>query len=274
MFAIVILNYNSSGDVIKLISQIEVLDATIIVVDNNSTDGSQYNLSKEFLERKNVVFIQSESNNGYAIGNNLGLKVAESMGMQYAFVINPDVSIKNLDVFRVCINTIEDTDSLACAPLIDGVIPFYNRPKLIDLLIPPMIRLRDRSLHLKMLSNGVDAVDVYKLYGCFVCFDIQKFKQIDFFDERTFLYFEESIVAEKAVGKGLRQINILNINVQHVAQSSVKQLGLRQFKFFHNSCLVYLTQFRNIKYPYALVLSIVDVSFRFVVNKLRGTGNG
>ena len=77
--SIIIVNYNTfalTKDTINSILRYSYpFTVEIIVVDNNSTDDSLKNLKKYF-KGKNVRFIESKENNGFAAGNNQGIKEA------------------------------------------------------------------------------------------------------------------------------------------------------------------------------------------------------
>ncbi len=87
--SIIILNYKMGGLVkncLKSIFEHPVNKAIeVIVVDNNSGDGSEELVSTQFPE---VRYIQSGKNYGHAKGNNIGIK--ESTG-RHIMIINPDV---------------------------------------------------------------------------------------------------------------------------------------------------------------------------------------
>ena len=66
------------------------LDVEVIVVDNNSSDGSQALLEDLSLKFNVLRVIKNEENLGFAQGNNLGLK--EAIG-EYILFLNPDTQI-------------------------------------------------------------------------------------------------------------------------------------------------------------------------------------
>ena len=94
--AVVILNYKSWKDTLNEIDmchkEIGIDYENIIVVDNASP-----NESKEELEKNSQLgyrFIYSAENNGYASGNNIGLKCAFNNGYKYALILNNDILFK------------------------------------------------------------------------------------------------------------------------------------------------------------------------------------
>src|SRR6266571_3173577 len=91
---------------------------SLIVVDNNSTDGS-----KEYLrQQKHVTVIQNEENIGYGQAMNRGIAASES---SYVAVLNTDL-ILNGEALTALWNYLEShSDVGICAPLIcnaDGTL--------------------------------------------------------------------------------------------------------------------------------------------------------
>jgi GT2 family glycosyltransferase len=89
--SIIIVNYNAGRDLEECISALEEhtsLPHEVIVVDNNSTDGSMDGLKER---HPDVHIISSETNVGYACGINLG--AAQARG-EYLVIFNPDVIVK------------------------------------------------------------------------------------------------------------------------------------------------------------------------------------
>ena len=78
--AFVILYYKAYEDTIDCIHSVLCLDKNnfeleIIVVDNDSRDGAIDKLKKQF---KDVHYIRNDKNDGYARGNNIGIKYAKN----------------------------------------------------------------------------------------------------------------------------------------------------------------------------------------------------
>lgn len=89
--SVVILNYNGLKNTLECVESIKKQDYSknlleIIVIDNNSEDGSQEALPKI----KGINFIQNYSNLGYAGGNNIGIKKALVRKANFILILNND----------------------------------------------------------------------------------------------------------------------------------------------------------------------------------------
>lgn len=120
--SIIILNYNSGDYLQKCLesiskSEIDSNSFEVIVVDNLSTDNS-IKLAQSFLKKtKNLKFkiLKLKSNNGFAAGNNQGLKVSNSTS-KYVLFLNPDTLVEK-NTFKNMLNFFEtnpDVDAATC----------------------------------------------------------------------------------------------------------------------------------------------------------------
>ncbi len=64
----------------------------VIIVDNNSTDGTAEKIEREFPE---CELIKKTENLGFAKANNIGIKKALAAGAEYIFLLNHDAWVKN-----------------------------------------------------------------------------------------------------------------------------------------------------------------------------------
>jgi GT2 family glycosyltransferase len=107
--SIIIVNYNTKellrDSIISIMKNTLNINYEIIVVDNNSSDGSVQMVENEF---PSVVLIASEKNGGFAYANNLG--VAKAKG-KYIFLLNSDTIILN-DAISKMFNFMEENKEI------------------------------------------------------------------------------------------------------------------------------------------------------------------
>ena len=93
--AIIVLNWNNYEDTaecLRSLREVEYPNFHVWVVDNNSTDGSGEQLSEEFGW---CEFVFNDQNNGFAAGNNIGIKRALSTGPKYILLLNNDTVVSS-----------------------------------------------------------------------------------------------------------------------------------------------------------------------------------
>jgi len=238
--AIVILNYKTAEDTIALVKNIEKQTWSerikIYIVDNGSSDDSVKKLDslKCCID---VELIESKINLGFAKGNNIGIKKALTDRFKFVIASNSDILIKKQSDFLEKIDEIysKDQNIAVIAPSIknlDGICqnPFrkerfsdkeivkmkyfylsgmyrlyyffrvYILFGLITYIVQKKRHKRITNYVNKVLSNGY----IYAPHGSFLIFTPTFFKYFDGFDDNTFLYCEEFILAENLRQQGLR----------------------------------------------------------------------
>ena len=110
--SIIIVSYNTKKllrDCLESIKKSLIQDkitAEIIIVDNNSTDGTREYLKKV---KNNLKVIFNKENAGFAKGNNQGIKEARG---KYVLLLNSDTVITEKDFFSQTIAFLEKNNQL------------------------------------------------------------------------------------------------------------------------------------------------------------------
>lgn len=209
-----------------------------VIVDNASGDGIEETLKKEFGDR--VIFIDAGGNVGFGRGNNLGLK---QFTAKYYFIANPDlVFLENQPrtIERLYQFMEEHTKVGIVAPrlmLPSGQMqPSCMRfPGFFD---PPIHRLglhekydfarkRIERMHMKDFDHTKTApVDWATGAALFVGGEF--LKQAGFFDERYFMYFEDTDLCRTFWSRGWPVYYKGDIAIQHGHErASAKVPGLK-----------------------------------------------
>lgn len=224
--AIIILNYKNYRMTLDIISELnarfykERFD--VVVVDNNSPDDSAAGL-KSYNDENGKPFelILSDENRGYAAGNNIGIRWAHSHGYKYAWVLNNDLIFADNSILdKMC-------DLLAAQPELAAV-----SPRIIDCG-------SGRELNRNVKRTTVWSATfgrafwvikqkyklekhpkekwryVYRPQGCCMLLRCSAMADIDYMDERTFLYNEEEILAERLLRKNYRCACLLDGSIVH-----------------------------------------------------------
>ncbi len=200
-----IINYNDFETTSKLLKNIKyykVLDK-IVVVDNCSTDDSFARLNETF-ESDKVAIIQNNNNGGYASGINFGCRfLIDELGDCNIFVSNSDIVIENEETLSELISSKSKNHGII-APLIkehEGLnrgwkIPTPFQDALLNVVYIHQY-LRPKLLFYKESHYDQTLVDVEVVSGCFFLIDSKALEDVNYFDENTFLYYEENIISKK-----------------------------------------------------------------------------
>ncbi len=203
---LLIINYNDAETTKVLIDNVrdyEVLDG-IVILDNKSSDDSYDELRK--LETSKIKVIQSEANKGYAYAINFGSNyIRRVFGDSHVIVSNSDIVIYQEDDIQHLIHTHEQTNAGITAPIVrehEGLSKGWKNPTPLQDAILNIVYihrfLKPKFLYYKdSYYENKKHVPVEVILGCFFIIDTNTLEQVDGFDEHTFLYYEENIMAKK-----------------------------------------------------------------------------
>lgn len=209
---IVIVNYNDYDMTSRLLNNIKDYKCLnhIVVVDNNSTDDSIQKL-KEF--ESNRITIIKNSSRHFSSGLNVGAKcLIKKVGECNIIFSNSDIIIKGEEDLKKLSSDI-NKDVVVVGPTVDehGVLnrgwhlPSVNKEILFN--IPLLSRYyKKKFLPYKEEEYKKDITYVDVVSGCFFVVDSKFLMENDYFDETTFLYYEEQIFAKKVMNKNKKEV--------------------------------------------------------------------
>ena len=237
--AIVILNYNDKENTIKYVNQIKEYDilSKIIVVDNLSTTENEFK-NLQVLKSSKVDIIQSEKNGGYSYGNNFGLRYIDDIyenEFEYVIISNPDVSVKEINILK----TIEFLNENKKVAIASPRMYFSKGParrsawkkRKYSIDLANCTRLTQLFLYLLFKSGEYSKKDFEKEYlkveaiaGSFFIAKHKIFKEVGYFDEKTFLFFEEDIIGDKLKEKGYEIYSLNHLKFMHYESQTIGKL--------------------------------------------------
>ena len=230
---IVILNYNNAEDTVECIKSIFKIDnenICIVLIDNASTNDSVSFLNDWFISKNikigkvsymsdldtfdvedrlysKINFIRVDSNNGYAAGNNIGIKYVTQNVFEedYIWILNNDTII-NSDTLKNLIKNYNQLENENIALLGSKIL---NE----DLTIQSVgfTTKQYSQKEIEVLSN----VEVEHISGCSVFFRVKKIKEIGYIPEEYFLYYEETDWMKHIKQKGFKIFTCLSSQLIH-----------------------------------------------------------
>ena len=201
---VIIVSFHSENKIFDCINSINK-NVRIVVIENSNNE----NLKKKLeLTYSNVICILSKQNLGYGAGNNLGLSMVDT---DYALILNPDVvlNIDTLDNFNLNLRKYPDF----------GIIAPISKNEEYD----NFNFLKDQTIK-----------EVKYVKGFAMFFNMKKVKEINFFDENFFLYFEEIDLCKRLNKRGIKIFIDPSMVVNHFGGASHDSKVNKQMELSRN----------------------------------------
>lgn len=248
--AIVIVNYRSPELVERCCAAVQAsgegLRLEIVVIDNASEDGSVERLRKAL---PSASLIAMPTNGGFASGVNAGFRNSTA---ETVVVLNPDAEMQD-DALRVLTARLQECQNVGvAAPLLEGpdgrVAPNgYRRfPGLamvaIDMCVPFGYALEHApSLHPYVMSPGALLAGRKPAWVCGAAMAIRRsaYERAGGFDERFFLYFEETEWQQRVRALGWDIEVVPTARARHLIRGG-GELALSPSPHFVTSAMRYL----------------------------------
>lgn len=248
----------------------------IIVVDNGSNDNSFKKLVNKYKDNSKIIIIQTDSNLGFAKGNNYGISYAKNnFSPQFYIVMNSDIYL-NTKNFGVKINEIyNETNFSVLGPQIilnDGDMdsnPMRDKlitkneinallfKKYVNLIIT-VLRLDNFKKKIQEIikkiikkekkeytgSSALISADNVQLHGSCLIFSDQYIEKYSGFYPHTFLFFEEYFLFENIIKNNLTSLYDTRIKVIHDEDSSINKTHKTDYK---KEKFVYYNEIKSLK---------------------------
>jgi len=230
----VVLNWNGEKYITDCLQSLKLVrhpgvDFKIVVVDNDSQDGSADIISKKFPE---VTLVRNDHNAGFAEGHNSGIKKALEDGSEYVWILNPDTVVdegalvalmdaaseyKLAGVFGSKIYYAPGTEfhKTTLAPADSGHVLWYAGGVVDWTNLITSSRGKDEVDHTQY-DHDIET-DFISSVSMFVRRRV--LESAGLFDWRYFLYFEENDFCERVKKAGWRLMYVCQSRVWHAAPS-------------------------------------------------------
>jgi hypothetical protein len=210
---IVVLNYNGKDCLKKCLASLFCLDYPnfeVVVVDNNSQDGSLEAARQSF---SRATFIKNESNLGFSVGNNVGIKYSLEKMADFVLLLNNDTEVEKEFLSRLIKDTLIHSEAGIFSPLIfsgDGKSVWFSGGK-IDWLRMKALNERD------LIENNQTNSDF--ISGCAMLVRAEVFSRIGLLDEDFFLYWEDVDFSVRAKKAGFSLLVVASSHIRHFEKS-------------------------------------------------------
>lgn len=250
--SIIIVNYNVKLFLEQCLLSVRAatsnIENEVIVVDNQSTDGSESYLSPKFPE---VKFIWNNENVGFSKANNQAIRIAKG---KYVLLLNPDTIVGEDTLNRVLqfMETHSNAGGLG-VKMIDRYGAFLPESKrslptpwnsftkmfgLASLLPNSPLFGKYRLLYLD--KNSIHKVEV--LSGAFMMLRAEALEKSGLFDETFFMYGEDIDLSYRVILSGYDNY-YLPETIIHYKGESTKKDSLKYIRSFYGAMLIFYRKY-------------------------------
>lgn len=237
---------------------IKDLDAEIIVVDNNSEDGS-CQMVKELFPKVNLI--ENKKNYGFSKGNNIGVKRSKG---EYICILNPDTVVAEDTFIKLLKFADKQSNSgiIGCR-LIDGKGKFLPESKrnvpVVSVAFQKMLgnSLKYYANHLE--ENEIGKADI--LVGAFMLMKKSIYNEVNGFDEDYFMYGEDIDLSYRVLNLNYDNFYFGETTVIHFKGESTLKDKTYAKRFYNAMKIFYKKHFKKNLFYNALITFGIGVAY-------------
>lgn len=264
--SIILVNYNTKDLTLNCLNSIyektEDIEFDIFVVDNASNDGSCEAVKKAF---PNVKLISNNENIGFGRANNIAINQSNA---KYVFLLNTDTILIN-NAVKILFALLEaNSKAGACGGnLFDlNMKPvhsygFFNSPK------RQLLRLLGMRYFLKNIKNDAnrdELQEVEQIIGADLMIRKDVLDQIGIFNEKFFLYYEESELQFRIRKAGFNILYCPDAQIFHLEGASTKKnKKLRRQMIMQSEYLYFTLCYDSHKFLLRILCTLPNL-YRFI----------
>jgi len=181
-------------------------ETKVFLIENSNDSETKKNIEEEF---RNVECILTGANLGYGKSNNIGLKKVTT---KYALILNPDATLHP----SALKNFVKATEKI---PEFAIMAPYIQEKK---------------SKNDKNYLKNISPVQVDNVKGFAMFLNLSEFKDIGFFDEDFFFYFEEIDLCKRLVNRGKKIYLVPDIIINHEGGTSHEKFIKKEMELSRN----------------------------------------
>lgn len=236
--AVIIVHYGEYDELRECLTYLTAQSndhTTIYVVDNNTPHPDATMLYENYPK---VIPVLPGANLGFSGGCNAGIKQSQQDNCDYFFILNNDarISMKILDTL---------VETMAADSSIGIIGPLIRNPNLGETYLGQTInwergKTRYRIVEDDEIESLSECVEVDLVEGCGMLFRRTALEAVGGFDERYFLYFEDTDICVRTRNAGFKTIVHTKSTMDHaMSQTTGEGSPLREYYLVRNGLLFF-----------------------------------
>ncbi len=280
--AVIIVSYNTRVLIQECLESIykhltDKIVFEIVVIDNNSTDGSVEFLNYFTANKSEISLILSDQNQGFAKANNLGIRRADA---RFVLLLNSDAFLVDDSALEIIRYMEANSDVFACGCDLlnrDGSRgPAYGNFPHAFTLLKEVATNRFGSLRART-AEGITLIrEIDFPCGAFFLINGELLKKIGELDDGFFMYYEEAELALRAKKAGYSIKLYPNARAMHIggASSGGYSVGPLTVVFYQSWRRFLCKHFGQWQSQLVMLILMSHFSVRFIRHLLFGRGPG
>ena len=259
---IIIVTFNSQKDIHRLFESLinqQYNNFTVYVVDNNSSDGT-LDLITKYYDKLQICVIATKVNNGYAGGNNIGIRKAMDDGCEFVFILNPDMQLDRMSIKILIERIVSDEKIGVIGPIV--LLGYEERNWIQNYGVKANFKTQKKiTPYANQKVSDEIPVEIYVDYvlGGAMMIRGSVLKTVGLFEEDYFMYNDEIDIAYRISKAGFKTLCLRDAVVKHYHDFNKK--NTRGYN------LMYYYMMRN-KYLYFNKFSLYMNSFLSLINEI------
>lgn len=259
--SVVIVTWNSADTIEGCLQPLTKSGVEVIVVDNASNDDT----AKLVKKIPTVKLLQNQANIGYGRAANQGVAAS---GAEFIFLLNPDTEIRSSTLEELKKYLISHPEVGVVGPKLifpDGTLqreigPFPNWLNQVMILL----RLHRIGFFSKIVYPDYDETkeqEVENIIGAAVMLPRKVFEQVGGFDEKFFLWFEDTDLLKRISLAGYKIVYYPTAVVEHKIGSSTSQVNRLRRQTWWNKSLIHYSRKHLGWFSLILLLPFILLSY-------------
>lgn len=250
---VIILNYNNLATLNDCLNKVFMSDYKnfeVVVVDNDSHDGSLEKAREHF---SRAHFIKNSANVGFSQGNNVGIRYALEKFADFVLILNSDAFIETTTLTQLLLASTQNPSAGILSPLI------LDKNNAVWFAGGQIDWKKMCAQHIRTTSTKNMPYTTEYICGCAMFVKKEVFKEIGLFDERYFLYYEDTDFSYRAKKSNYDLLIVPQLKITHFEQSNSTKSAKTYWLVF--SALIFFFTHSNFwqklwLYPYLFLRKI------------------
>lgn len=245
---IIIPNWNGAKNILMCLESVYKINYNnykVVVVDNNSSDGSPEYIKQKYLKTHIII---NNTNLGFAGGCNIGIKYALKHGAEYVWLLNNDTIVEKNSLESL----VKAAENQANIGMTGSKIYYYDKKEIIWCA---GMKIKWKKGETSAIGWGEKDIgqhemirEVEALNGCSMLIKKTVCEKVGLMDEEYFIYAEEIDWCVRAKKHGFRCIYVPDSIIYHKVSAS-SGLEYRVIFQYYNTRNMLQTIRKNLCFP-------------------------